>query len=177
MGLFAEWRATRERRRLADQYLLRLLTPSDAADLDWLAARSASRSAAERELTFVKRALGLIVAERDALDDRTASDVAHALEAVVSAESRRSAETGRAWVERRREYTMALAVRGQSDAPAVRMARVLLDGAGVAPSVPEDLVRATRIVQAERTRANEALRSVFGEASLPEDVRPSAIRP
>lgn len=177
MGLIAEWRAARERRRLAEAYLRRVLTPTDPADLDWLAGLTGDRVVAQRELGFVKRAMGLIVAERDALDDRTAADVVHALAPKVNEEARVSADLGRLWLERRRAFSQALAVRGQPEAPAVRLARVLLTGAGIASAATDDvLARATTIVQVERARANEALRAVFGEASLPEDVRPSALR-
>lgn len=177
MGFLAEWRATRERRRLAESYLRRVLTPVDGGDVEWLATIAASRSTAERELVFAKRAIGLIVAERDALDDRTASDVVHALSPMVESEARGSAEHGRLWLARRREYATALSTRGQTEAPAMRLARVLLAGAGLADPGPDELMRATRLVQSERSRANDALRLVFGEASLPEDVRPSAMRP
>jgi hypothetical protein len=177
MGFLAEWRATRERRRLAENYLRRVLIPADGGEVEWLAAVAGSRPTAERELVFAKRAIGLIVAERDALDDRTASDVVHALAPVVEGEARTSPEHGRQWLARRREYAAALATRGQTDAPAVRLARVLLAGAGRQDPSPDVLTRATSLVLAERARANDALRQVFGEASLPDDVRPSAMRP
>jgi hypothetical protein len=176
MGLIGEWRAARERRRLAEAYLRRVLTPIGASEIDWLAGLTGDRVVAERELTFAKRAIGLIVAERDALDDRTAADVVHALAPRINDEARGSANLGRQWLERRRAYTQALVTRGQPQAPATRLARVLLVGAGVAEPTAEALAEATAVVQAERARANEALRAVFGEASLPEDVRPSALR-
>lgn len=176
MGFLGEWRASRERRKSADRYLRGLLTPPDALDIDWLADVAGSRDRAVRELTYLRRAVGLIVAERDALDDRTASDVAHALTAVVESEARQSPEAGREWTSRWRAYTSALAVRGQVDTPAVRIARVLLEGAGAAQPSAELLDRATQFVQTNRAKANEALRAVFGVATLPDDVRPSALR-
>lgn len=177
MGFLGEWRASRERRRLAETYVRHILSPQGHDDLAWLSSRIGNREIASRELTFATRAICLIVAERDALDDRTASDVVHALAPILERESRRSAEHGQQWLARRRDYATAMATRGQSDEPAVRLARVLLAGAGLSTVGPDDLARATHAIQVERTRANEALRSVFGEASLPEDVRPSAIRP
>ncbi|MEQ1690008.1 MAG: hypothetical protein ABMA00_01885 [Gemmatimonas sp.] len=173
----ANWLAARERRHRAQVYLQRLLIAPDASDIAWLGAIVGDRDVAERELIFARRALGLIVAERDALDDRTAADVAHALTAVIEAEARRSAAVARHWIERRRAYTAAMAVRGQSAAPAARFGRVLLEGAGVAHPSDDALARAEHFVQVTRTQANEALRAVFGVASMPEDVRPSAIRP
>ena len=70
----------------------------------------------------------------------------------------------------------AFTVRGQPEPPPVRFARVLLAGAGI-PNVPApEVERAADLMQATRARANEALRDSFGAASLPDDVRPSAIR-
>lgn len=176
MGMLAEWRATRDRRRRSATYLEALLHPPEPDDLRWLATVAGDGETARRELVFARRAVGLIVAERDALDDRTASDVAHQLAAVVDREARETPAMGRAWAERWRAYTAALAVRGAPEAPASRLARVLLAGAGVAEPSPDALIRATQFIVATRTRANEALRAVFGVASLPEDVPPSAMR-
>jgi hypothetical protein len=176
MGMLAEWRAARERRRRAGTYLDALLTPPEPGDLRWLTDLAGTDALARRELDFARRAIGLIVAERDALDDRTASDVAHRLAEVVAREARVHPEMGRAWSERWRAYTATLAVRGEGEAPAARLARVMLGGAGVTRPNTEQMVRATQIVLATRSRANEALRAAFGAASLPEDVRPSAMR-
>jgi hypothetical protein len=176
MSLIGEWRASRERRQRAERYLSALLAPTDAPDVDWLASLTGDRDRAVLELALARRAVGLIVAERDALDDQTASDVAHALLAVVDAEARRSREAGPAWHARWRAYTAALAVRGQLEAPATRLGRVLLEGAGVAEPTADALDRAAQFISSHRARANEALRSAFGVASLPDDVRPSALR-
>ena len=176
MGLIGEWRAARERRRRADGYLRGLLSPPAAAEVDWLAGIVGDRSLAERELIFARRALGLIVAERDALDDRTAADVAHALADVVENEARRSSVVAAAWIARRRAYSDAMSVRGQAEAPTTRFARVLLAGGGVTTPSEEALGRAAHFMQSTRTQANEALRAAYGMASLPDDVRPSAIR-
>ncbi|MES2522351.1 MAG: hypothetical protein V4617_06625 [Gemmatimonadota bacterium] len=176
MGMLNEWRASRERRRLSATYLDALLQSPSPSDVDWLAQLAGNAGTASRELMFARRAIGLIVAERDALDDRTASDVAHQLAEVVARESREAPERGRKWAERWRAYTGALAVRGDSDAPAARLARVLLAGAGVESPPADAVARATQYVSSTRAQANEALRAVFGVASLPEDVRPSAMR-
>lgn len=176
MGILAEWRASRDRRRRAAGYLHAMLTAPDSADVRWLEALCGRNDVALRELVLARRAIGLIVAERDALDDRTASDVAHQLATVIGREARDVPDMGRAWAERWRAYTATLAIRGDTEAPAARLARVLLAGAGVPKPSTDDLIRATQFVLATRTRANEALRAVFGVASLPEDVRPSALR-
>jgi hypothetical protein len=176
MGFWANWQTSRARRQRVEVYCNHLLREPDPAVLQWLAAASGSTKAARRELAFARRAIGLIVAERDALDDRTAADVAHHLAPVVAAEARRDADVGRLWSDRWRAYTGALAVRGHSELPAVRLARVLLAGAGMSAPAEDDLRRGTAFVQDTRASLNEQLRTAFGAASLPEDVRPSALR-
>lgn len=176
MGFWADWQAARARRQRVEVYLTHLIRDPEPTIVSWLAARCVSESVARRELTFARRAIGLIVAERDALDDRTAADVAHQLAPTIAAEARRDAELGRQWSERWRAYTGALAVRGNPETPAVRLARVLLHAAGVSTPDVETVQRATVFVQETRAALNEQLRVAFGAASLPEDVRPSAIR-
>lgn len=175
MSFFSEWRAARERRRRANAYLGAVLADAETRDIEWLAT-AAGRDVASRELTFARRALALIVAERDALDDRTASDVARELAAIIEREARRDPEVGRAWSERARAYTAAFVVRGSVESPAARFARVLLQGASVNGADSATIASATQFVQLARAKANEALRAAFGAASLPEDVRPSAMQ-
>lgn len=176
MGFWADWQASRARRQRVEVYLNHLLREPDAALLQWLAVRAGNADTARRELAFSRRAIGLIVAERDALDDRTAADVAHQLAPVVAAEARRDAVAGRLWAERWRAYTAVLAVRGNPESPAARLARVLLAGVGLTEPTAEDVQHLTAYVQDTRAILNEQLRVAFGAASLPEDVRPSALR-
>ncbi len=176
MGMLADWRAARDRRRLAATYLQAVLPVADPADLHWLAAIASSADVAERELGFARRALALIVAERDALDDQTAADVAHELVPVTESEARQRPEVGQAWVARWREYSGAFTVRGTAEAPAERLAKVLLQGADIDNPSRDQLTRATQCIHGIRARANESLRGAFGAASLPDDVRPSALR-
>jgi hypothetical protein len=176
MGFWSEWQASRARKQRVEVYLNHLVREVDPSSLSWLSAACGSGELAGRELTFARRAIGLIVAERDALDDRTAADVAHQLAPVVAAEARLSAETGRLWSERWRAYTAALALRGSQDTPAVRLAKVLLEGSAVLAPSAELVGQATSFVQETRAALNEQLRTAFGDASLPEDIRPSALR-
>lgn len=179
MSILSEWRVARDRRKRAAVYLSAITQHVAPADIDWLTKLiDGGRSElAVRELQFARRAIGLIVAERDALDDRTASDVAHQLATVISSEARQDAVAGRAWSERWRAYTSALAARGSTESPAARLARVMLAGSGIVEPSAEQLVRGTQYILGVRTGANEALRTAYGSASLPEDVRPSAVRP
>lgn len=178
MSFLTDWRVARERRRRAAVYLGAITQHVAPADIEWLTRIAAAQDErlAGRELQFARRAIGLIVAERDALDDRTASDVAHQLATVISSEGRRDSVAGRAWSERWRAYTGALAARGSSESPAARLARVMLAGSGVEAPTQEQLVRGTQYILAVRSSANEALRTAYGSASLPEDIRPSAVR-
>jgi hypothetical protein len=179
VSVFAEWKAARERRQRATTYLAALLHDARMDDAQWFrgAANGASGEMVSRELRLAKRAIGLIVAERDALDDRTASDVAHLLADVIRREARQDASIGRTWAERWRSYSAALTARGVPEAPAARLARVLLASLGSDAPSRETHARATQWVLSTRTEANEALRAAFGVASLPEDVKPSALRP
>lgn len=176
MSIWTDWQAARARRQRVELYLNQVLRDVDTTGLPWLLAAVGSEKVAQREIAFARRAIGLIVAERDALDDQTAADVSHQLAPVVSAEARRDPETGRLWAERWRGYTAALAARGSQETPVMRLANVLLDGAGVPNPSPELLQQTTRYVQETRGALNESLRTAFGAASLPEDVRPSALR-
>src|SRR5690349_24295149 len=81
MPLFSRWRAERDLQRKAERYVARLLAEPEDLDVRWL-AESATRGDLDHarwELRYARRALGLIVAERDAPDDRTASAVARTL--------------------------------------------------------------------------------------------------
>ena len=178
MSILSDWRTQRDRRRRATIYLSAITPAVTTSDANWLTAiaRGTDNARVMRELQFVQRAVGLIVAERDALDDRTASDVAHQLASVIDLEATRDADAGRAWSERWRAYTGALAVRGSTEGPTTRLARVMLGAAGVHAPTAEQLDRATQHVQSVRAAANEALRTAFGAASLPEDIAPSAVR-
>jgi len=176
MGLIANWKAARERRRLADAFLRRLLVPSEPHVVAWLASQCNDEAVAVRELTFARRAVGLTAAGRDALDDRTASDVARAMAPHLETEARQSSRGADEWTARWQAYRSALAARGVTDTPTVRFARILLAGAGVDAPTPDTLAQAVDVMQAFRGQANDALRASFGAASLPDDIRPSALR-
>ncbi|MCU0649645.1 MAG: hypothetical protein MUF00_16765 [Gemmatimonadaceae bacterium] len=181
MGLWRDWRDARELARRARAYVDVVLEEPSSRDVQWLAEQSThgDRARMARELRYAHRAVGLIAAQRDALDDKTASAVAHALSAAmplvppVRAAERR--DVTREWQSRMRLYGEALAQRGGDGRPMPRLARVLLEVAG-ATVAPPTLDHATAILDARRVVANEALRKVFGDAALPDDRPPSAVR-
>jgi hypothetical protein len=67
--------------------------------------------------------------------------------------------------------------RGVAEPVASRIARVVLGGIGIESPDPEQLRAATAWVLNTRSRANDALRAAFGDVSLPEDIKPSDLRP
>jgi len=176
VGLLATLREQRRRQAAAERYLAALLLPPDIDDVRWLeACAGLDRELVERELLFAQRAIGLIVAERDALDDQTAADVAHAIDAAVARESRAYQNPAAEWVDHWLEYHEALAARGRAEPPLRRIARVLLRRVGVAEPGSAQLVRTVGIVTRHRHAANEALTAAFGAVDLPEDRLPSDV--
>src|SRR5688572_14370902 len=81
MALFKEWRAARQLQRKADQFVAVLVHEPEPEHVAWLAgiATRGDEDHARWELRYARRAIGLLVAQRDALDDRTGSLVARAL--------------------------------------------------------------------------------------------------
>ena len=77
----SEWRSARERQRRTRLVVEGLRREPDEADVAWLADAAADGDAdhARWELRYARAALGLIGAQRDALDDRTASELAAGL--------------------------------------------------------------------------------------------------
>jgi hypothetical protein len=142
----------------------------------WLASIGVPVPLAVQEITFAMRAIGVIVAERDALDDRTASDVVQQLALVIRREPSGDEDRRHLWAERWRAYSASLAVRGSEESPTTRVARVFLVAAGIAAPSGEQLLRATHFIAHTRSAANDALRDVFGAAALPDHVRPSAVQ-
>jgi hypothetical protein len=175
------WRDEQTRRRRAALYVASLAREPDDADVAWLTTHDRARDGdhARWELRYARRALGLIVAERDALDDRTASLVGRALANALRAD--RNVAPGKLAVaeqqlnDRLRAYGGALRERG-GVATGARLGRTLLDfvaGAG-SRHEPAALAHAGELLARYIDEANETLRSTFGAAMLPEDVRPSA---
>ena len=79
--MLREWRAQRALRARAAAYVAALFRDPPDDDVRWLASQGTAGDAdhARWELRYAKRALGMLTAQRDALDDRTGSAVAAAL--------------------------------------------------------------------------------------------------
>lgn len=131
------------------------------------------------ELRYARRALGILVAQRDALDDRTPSEVLRALsvrmfkDPNVDGELRELAE--RQFNARLSAYRDAFTSRGHGT-PAMRVAQNLLAFAGGPIRADDPVVqRGAKLVGEYLAWANEMLRQTFGTPELPEDLRPSEV--
>jgi hypothetical protein len=181
MRLFRSFREDRALLRRSATYAAVLMQEPSADDVEWL-AREATRGDTDHarwELRYVRRAIGILVAQRDALDDRTPSEVLRALlhrmskDPNVDDSLRDLAE--RQFNARLSAYRDAFSSRGHGT-PTLRVAQNLLAFAG-GPIRGDDPVvqRGAELVADCVASANEALRATFGVAELPEDVSPSAL--
>lgn len=180
MPLFEKWRVERSRRRKAATFAAGLLREPEPVDVEWL-ARVATRGDldhAQWELRYARRALGLLAAQRDALDDETGATVARALDEAfghdgnIAAEMRAVAE--RQFNARLSAYRDALIGHGAVTAP--RLGQCLLAFAGGSfRNIDSNVARAGDLLTAYLAQASAALRDVFGAAALPENIAPSAI--
>jgi hypothetical protein len=178
--LTPEWRAARERKRKAASFLSSVRREPDDADVRWLADVAArdDQDHARWELRYARLALAVLTAQRDALDDRTGSDVVAALDETLAQDPRVDPMmlelVGRQLNDRLSGYKEALIARGGSVGSGERLGRVLLafasDGAR---SAGAPLPRAVELLSGYIGEANAALRAVYGEATLPEHLPPS----
>jgi hypothetical protein len=179
-----EWREEQALRRRAEGYVATLSREPDPGDVSWLAVLDPARDDdhARWELRYARRVMGLLVAERDALDDRTASAVGRALSASLRFDPRVAADklaVAEAQLNARlRAYGEALRDRRSASPTGERLGRALLSfiggPAGDEPG-PDVVARAGEILARYLTEGNGSLREAFGAASLPEDLPPSAV--
>ncbi|MEP7384572.1 MAG: hypothetical protein ABI910_23060 [Gemmatimonadota bacterium] len=181
--LFDEWRSEWRLKRGLTGYVAALMSDPDPSDVDWLAAAATSGDTdrAAWELRYARRALGMVVSQRDALDDRTSSLVARELAAAQQADRKvapamlKVAE--RQFNDRLSAYRDVLTSRVPSEGTGARLGRTLLQISGAARA-PDDLIaRAAEILARYVGEANEALRLAFGAPTLPPDALPSAPSP
>ncbi|MEK7240118.1 MAG: hypothetical protein AAB224_05990 [Gemmatimonadota bacterium] len=179
---FIEAMITRRRlRQRAGSVVAALFREPAEGDVLWLADEASSGDVdhARWELRYARRALGLLAAQRDALDDRTASDIASAISAAfaidphVAPDHRALAE--RQFNDRVTTYREALQSRGGAIGPADKLGRMLLAFASdAARTAGSPLPRAIALMERYLAEASEALRDAYGGApQLPEDRKPS----
>lgn len=181
MPLFARWRAERDLKRKTDRYVAGLMAEPAAADVHWLAAAAArgDNDHAAWELRYARRALGLLAAERDALDDRTASLVAHALHEAfvrgqqVAPEMLEVAE--RQFNARLSAYRDVLSARAGAATPGRLGQTLFAFSGGSFREVDANVGRAGELLASYLAEASAALRDIYGAAVLPENLPPSAV--
>lgn len=177
------WRDERARRRKAELVVAALQAEPADDDVAWLADAAANGDAdhARWELRYARTAIGLLVAQRDALDDRTVAEVSAALGDVMAGDPRIAEErrdlAARQFNERLAAYREAMQLRGGPVSAADAVGRCLLafasDGARTAGA---PLAYAIELLERYAEEVAVALRSAYGEARLPEDVPPSVLR-
>lgn len=179
MRLFATFRDDRALLRRSAAFAETLMAEPAESDITWLAEKATRGDTdhARWELRYLRRALGILVAQRDALDDRTPSAVLRALmdrmdrDRNVGSELRELAE--RQFNARLSAYRDAFTSRGHGS-PALRVAQNLLAFAGGPIRSGDPVVRhGAALVEQALESANVQLRATFGTPELPEDVRPS----
>lgn len=179
MSFWRRWAADRSLGAKASAYVAALGAEPAPDDVAWLAANGTGGDLdhARWELRYARRALGLLSAQRDALDDRTASVVARALsdhlsrDPAVAAGKLRVVE--RQLNERLRAYGEALANREGAGA-GWHLGRALLELAGRRDAAPPEVVlRASELLAGYLAEANAALRERFGAADIPENLPPA----
>jgi hypothetical protein len=178
VGFWHDWRERRRLRGRADTYARAAWTEPADVDVRWLAeqATGGDEDHARWELRYCRRALALLVAERDALDDRSAAAVSHALVALFGRDREVAAErvgvAQRQFNTRLARYREALRERG-GGSHAERLASALLAIAAGRPASGPPEPQLVRVFDGYLAEAQSRLREDFGVAELPEHVRPS----
>jgi hypothetical protein len=139
LPLLRHWRLARERQLSAERYAELLMAPPPEALVAHLASvTDGDEDHAAWEWRYARRALGVLVAEQDAQDDRTVRDIAAALgerlEADPDVAEARRALARAQFNERLAAYRGAVQNRVSADPLAVRLGFVLLRYAR--PSAP-----------------------------------------
>jgi hypothetical protein len=182
MGLLRRWQAERSGRDQAARFVRVLLVDPPTADVQRLAEIGTGGDAdhARWELRYVRRATGMLAAQRDALDDRTASLVsatlARALRRDPAVAAARREVAARQFNRRLTAYADALVEKSGPERTGDRLGRVLLGFAGRHDPTAAEVEAAGVIVTSCLSDASDALRRSFGAAALPDDVAPSAVK-
>lgn len=167
LGLFGR------RPSAAQRYVARVVEEPAAEEIQWLAtaATHGDQDRAGWELRYMRRALGLLVAQRDALDDRTGSAVARELGIAMQADRHVAADrvkvAERQFNERLSAYREMMALRGMPDTPAERVARTLLLLSGCPRIELEAVAQGAALVERWLRESEDGLRAAFGDPRLP----------
>ncbi len=180
MSQWSTQQVEREWARRASSFVSTLMAEPEPTAVETLAAiGDLDADHARWELRYLRRAIGLLIAGRDSLDDRTASLVGQALAKAVehdpSAAPAMRSLSATQFNSRLRLYRDVMGQRGASRTPVGKIGEALLGFAGGKLGNDQGGWTATWVA-AELDRANEALRQEFGTVDLPEDVAPSAMQ-
>ena len=182
MRLFRSFRDHRTLTRRSAGYAATLMAEPLPADVEWLArdATRGDKDHAQWELRYLRRALGILIAQRDALDDRTPSEALRALLHRMHKDRNVDGEllelAVRQFNARLSAYRDAFTARNAGSA-STRVAQNLLAFSGGPIRADEPAVQRGADLVAQYLRESAAaLRQSFGEPQLPEDVAPSMVR-
>ena len=169
----------REWERRASSFVSTLMTePSPSAVERLSALGDMDADHARWELRYLRRAVGLLIAGRDALDDRTASMVGQALAKAVehdpSAAPAMRATSASHFNARLRLYRDLMGQRGAARTPIGQIGEALVGFACGRPGNDQSGWASSWVAE-ELDRCNEALRQEFGTVELPDDIAPSAM--
>lgn len=178
MWPFGKSRLAEQHRRAVQAYVADASSEPDEADVEWLASivGDGDMDRARWEFRYARRAFALLVAERDALDDRTGSLVAREMRQALQLD--RSVAAGMVGLAERQlnqrlaYFRAAFSERSSSEPTDVRLARVFLERLGVR-DVLSNVPRASAIARRYIEASQDALRAAFGVAVVPEDQPPS----
>ncbi len=181
MQLFRRFRDDRSALRRSAEFAGVLMQEPHAAEVSWLSevATRGDDDHARWELRYLRRSLGVLQAQRDALDDRTASEalraLLHLMEKDPLVEGGLRELAARQFDARLSAYREAWLGRGHGSA-ATRVAQNLLafSGGPIRADTPA-VARGALLVDALSHEVGDALRQLYGVASLPDDIAPSAI--
>ena len=168
------------RARPAAQYVMGLMEEPVDEDVTWLAgaATAGDEDRARWELRYFRRALGVVLAQRDALDDRTGSTVSRALAEVMAADRNVAVPmlqiAERQFKERLMAYREMMALRGAQEGVPERLGRTLLLLSGAVRTPTDALAQSAALASRYQEEASGRLRKAFGVATLPEGPPPSA---
>lgn len=174
--MLSAWRAHRRLRGRAGEYVATLLAQPPEADVQWLTQHATDGDAdhARWELRYAKQALGLLTAQRDALDDRTGSAVAAAFSRALARDP--AIAPGRLRIAERQLNARLSAYRGalstrEGGGTGWHLGRTLLRFAGRKESSPAEVVaHAAEMLARYLAEANGALRNHFGAPRVADGV-------
>lgn len=180
MPFFRQTSSRRGADRKARSFAATLHTEPDEQAVRWLAdvGTRGDPDHAAWELRYARRALGVLVAQRDALDDRTGSLVAHAVTEAFATDPSVDPKMVEVAIDqfnaRLSAYRDIIQARAGIPIP-TRLGQMLLAFAGGPIGKDQAAVeRGGTVLAGYLDEASIALREAFGAPSLPEDVPPSA---